>query len=623
MPRIFARLLLATLTVTALLLLLTTPAQAKMDAFVVQGPDGELYEYGYLDLLESYALSLLDSPSPLFDHYVGKNMYAYWDDINGYVDYADVLDAYALALLTGKSFDLDDYTAGAQARPAEISRVQVVSLEQGQLKFREKVLADPLDQALAEVNGAGDAPGLRAILEARAQILGLSLQEYAQLSEGGKNAVAQGVLAQRGSGYQDAIALAAVFAQEVERALADIGHLLEALNSAVDQQAFAELLLEHGQELGLDLNPYTMVISSRRERVIAPLYAAAPYPSPEALRTRFDEAVASVLSSYAIVSFTDYQLTLAEMVDIQMTCKPQWHVSGRGWQDAPRAEVEHYVNPSTFLPGDLAESVAEIIITADVLNLRDTPSSHGTRVGAVRKGEIYPVAEAVEVTEGTAPDSLGYWFLIDLGDVQGWACGNYADWVTETYTPQMFQFLTLSGRSGITAAELGKILAGKGILLGMEAVFFQASRENNINEIFLTSMALHETGNGTSQLANGILFTPEDPDLEPRMVYNMFGINAVDSNPLYKGAEFAYNQGWFTPEAAIRGGAVFVAKNYVNHAAYGQDTLYKIRWNPGRPGLHQYATDIGWASKQTGFIRQLYQQVNIYSLKFDIPRYRR
>jgi mannosyl-glycoprotein endo-beta-N-acetylglucosaminidase len=107
------------------------------------------------------------------------------------------------------------------------------------------------------------------------------------------------------------------------------------------------------------------------------------------------------------------------------------------------------------------------------------------------------------------------------------------------------------------------------------------------------------------------------------MVYNMFGINAVDSNPLYKGAEFAYNQGWFTPEAAIRGGAVFVAKNYVNHAAYGQDTLYKIRWNPGRPGLHQYATDIGWASKQTGFIRQLYQQVNIYSLKFDIPRYRR
>ena len=139
------------------------------------------------------------------------------------------------------------------------------------------------------MNGAGDAPGLRAILEARAQILGLSLQEYAQLSEGGKNAVAQGVLAQRGSGYQDAIALAAVFAQEVERALADIGHLLEALNSAVDQQAFAELLLEHGQELG-HLNPYTMVISSRRA-AIAPR-TRRPYPSPEALRTRFDEAVA-------------------------------------------------------------------------------------------------------------------------------------------------------------------------------------------------------------------------------------------------------------------------------------------------------------------------------------------
>jgi len=185
----------------------------------------------------------------------------------------------------------------------------------------------------------------------------------------------------------------------------------------------------------------------------------------------------------------------------------------------------------------------------------------------------------------------------------------------------MLQFLALSGKSGVTVSDLALILNGKGILSGTEAVFYQASRSNNINEIFLTSLALHESGRGTSQLANGVLFTPTDSTLPPRVVYNMYGIGAVDSNPILKGAEYAYNHGWFSPEEAIIGGAYFVSRYYVNNSNYFQDTLYKMRWNPGAPGKHQYATDIGWASKQTNFIRQFYAQVNIYNLRFDIPMY--
>ncbi len=63
------------------------------------------------------------------------------------------------------------------------------------------------------------------------------------------------------------------------------------------------------------------------------------------------------------------------------------------------------------------------------------------------------------------------------------------------------------------------------------------SRQHDINEIFLVSLALHETVNGRSALANGIEFEDRDnlfPDQDTVMVYNMFGIGAYDSNPKYK-----------------------------------------------------------------------------------------
>ena len=43
------------------------------------------------------------------------------------------------------------------------------------------------------------------------------------------------------------------------------------------------------------------------------------------------------------------------------------------------------------------------------------------------------------------------------------------------------------------------------------------------------------------------------------------------------GPRFAYDAGWFSPEAAIMGGAKFIAQGYISS---GQDTLYKMRWNP-------------------------------------------
>jgi mannosyl-glycoprotein endo-beta-N-acetylglucosaminidase len=139
----------------------------------------------------------------------------------------------------------------------------------------------------------------------------------------------------------------------------------------------------------------------------------------------------------------------------------------------------------------------------------------------------------------------------------------------------------------------------------------------------LVSHALLETGQGNSQLATGVLVnTVNGQPVTPKVVYNMFGIGAYDATALKSGSERAYLEGWTTPEKAIIGGAKFIGNMYVNHPTYKQNTLYKMRWNPERPGSHQYATDMGWAVKQTTSISNLYKALDDYSLTFDVPSYR-
>lgn len=187
-----------------------------------------------------------------------------------------------------------------------------------------------------------------------------------------------------------------------------------------------------------------------------------------------------------------------------------------------------------------------------------------------------------------------------------------------------FQFLDLSKSTGATAATLDTMLAkvtkGAGIFNKCSngscgQAFIDAGTKYGVNEAYLISHALLETGNGTSRLATGVTWNG-------RTVYNMYGIGAYDYDAINTGAAYAYSKGWFTPEAAIIGGAEFISTKYI-HNEYDQNTLYKMRWSPMRPGSHQYATDIGWASKQTARIYSLYQQMESYTAVFDIPVFAR
>ncbi|WP_169802517.1 peptidoglycan-binding protein [Alkalihalobacillus trypoxylicola] len=198
-----------------------------------------------------------------------------------------------------------------------------------------------------------------------------------------------------------------------------------------------------------------------------------------------------------------------------------------------------------------------------------------------------------------------------------------------------FQHLRLDSSVGVASSELNKVIQGKGILSGQGQAFINGGRIHGINEIYLISHALHETGNGSSVLANGVrvgknrngqlvrVTSSNERNLtEIKTTYNMYGIGAIDNDAVNAGAIRAYEEGWFTPASAIEGGAKWIGERYI-HNADKQNTLYKMKWNPNMSngGWRQYATDIGWAVKQTTNMKNMYNQLNNPRYHYDIARY--
>ena len=176
-----------------------------------------------------------------------------------------------------------------------------------------------------------------------------------------------------------------------------------------------------------------------------------------------------------------------------------------------------------------------------------------------------------------------------------------------------YQFVVLSGSDGISEETLNAYLSGRGVLSGRGHDFKAAAKKNNISEIYLAVHASLESGSGTSALANGV-------EYNGTVVYNLFGIGAYDTDPVGEGAKYAYEHGWTDIEKAIYGGAQWISENYINGSSK-QNTLYKMRWNPANPGVHQYATDVAWAVKQSGTIAALFSSLPDSQVNFDVPVY--
>ncbi|UXR81040.1 GW dipeptide domain-containing protein [Staphylococcus sp. IVB6218] len=187
---------------------------------------------------------------------------------------------------------------------------------------------------------------------------------------------------------------------------------------------------------------------------------------------------------------------------------------------------------------------------------------------------------------------------------------------------EKYQFLKLDQFQGLEASDLDKLLKNKGILHGQGQAFREAAITHNINEIYLISHALLETGHGTSQLSNGGYVNNQNQVVTnpSKKYYNMFGIGAFDHDAVRNGFKTAQNNGWDTVRKSIVGGAEFIKERYIGA---GQNTLYRMRWNPHNPGVHQYATDITWASHNANRMKDYYDLIGQVGKYFDIDMYQK
>ena len=270
-------------------------------------------------------------------------------------------------------------------------------------------------------------------------------------------------------------------------------------------------------------------------------------------------------------------------------------------------------------------------------SLVNTQSKIGT---ALAKTNVYESASVNSHVFGTFAINAN---VKILNDRNGWLEVDFGDWrnakrsdVDQYMNPDnndSYQHLVLTSSAGVSASEINKILIGKGILEGKGQAFIDASKKHSVNEVYLISHALLETGQGNSVLATGVEVGLNSKGVATQVtasnkssltnikkVYNMFGIQAFDNCALECGSEHAYTQNWDTPEKAIIGGASFIGEDYI-HNKYGQNTIYKMRWNH-IVTYKQYATDIGWAAKQTAQIRNFYSKLSNPVLRFDRPDFK-
>ena len=209
------------------------------------------------------------------------------------------------------------------------------------------------------------------------------------------------------------------------------------------------------------------------------------------------------------------------------------------------------------------------------------------------------------------------------------------------------QFLRIDKFRSVNVSGLSSRLSNKGVLTGQGQAFVNAARAFNIDPLYLVAQCLHETGNGTSKLAKGVTITEiadENrpiyngngqlvgyhmiPLSKPVTVYNLFGIGAKDNSSVFPnralilGTTYAYNRGWTSIENAIKGAAEFVSLNYVHSSRYGQNTLYKMRYNQNVSNIwHQYATT-PWYASSIADIMSSYQDLYLENnFTFDVPAF--
>lgn len=318
----------------------------------------------------------------------------------------------------------------------------------------------------------------------------------------------------------------------------------------------------------------------------------------------------------------------------------------------------------TKLSQHIGQAINEIwrvgYVNTETLNVRSGPGTNYKKVGEVYYGNKVEIVEnrddnwyKIKYLDGYAyvykdyisfnepgasfKNTLDFYVNLEMKNLN--LTDSTGKWVDATYdevkyymNPDNFvnndgkyMFIKLNYIDGISVDAINEIIYNKGILSGKGASFLEGAKKYNINPIYLACHARLESGNGNSTLARGVwVDTVDGKPVEGRYTYNMFGIGALDSNPVRYGSEYAYKQGWFTPEKAIVEGGQWISNNYINSNKYNQNTVYKMRWNLDDVGVvgHQYASDIGWSKKQAIMMAPYFKKSDNIDFEFIIPTFK-
>ena len=159
--------------------------------------------------------------------------------------------------------------------------------------------------------------------------------------------------------------------------------------------------------------------------------------------------------------------------------------------------------------------------------------------------------------------------------------------------------MLLNQSSGLTLNDYKKIFTGlpedkNKIFENNAEVFYNIDKKYNINGIFLASIAIHESGWGSSQIAND--------------KKNLFGYGSYDSTPYESSFTFQdYNEGIETVAKSL-------VKYYLNPPGtkiYDGETASALYYNGATlAGVNtRYASDQDWYKKVYSYMELLYNRL--------------
>lgn len=241
-----------------------------------------------------------------------------------------------------------------------------------------------------------------------------------------------------------------------------------------------------------------------------------------------------------------------------------------------------------------------VYVTSSLLAVRLEPNAESEKLATLKKG-----------TEVKIQKIDGDWLYISSKEQNGYVASNCITNInpnnpiisdnqeTQNNIKGLDFNMNLNIPSGFTIEQFKKVLCGQpqdtnGIFAANAEYFYYAEKQYSINGIFLASVAIHESGFGTSKIS-----------IDKK---NLFGYGAVDSNPYGGAYSFnTYAEGidllarvfkkyYLNPE-----GTVIYDGNVANGKFYNGNTLSSVNI--------KYASDKNWANSVYKWMEHLYNSL--------------